>query len=90
MTTSSRCLPLPAFVLAEQNAAVGAVVLSYPEPGHAEGDQGAGNAARTNRKVERCVNFLKVYTYTPTTQRQQQRAQARVLGPDLVLVLTWC
>ena len=29
-------------------------------------------------------------TYTPMTHMQQQRAQASVLGPDLVLVRTWC
>ena len=29
-------------------------------------------------------------THTPTRHMQQQRAQARKLGPDLVLVLTWC
>ena len=31
-----------------------------------------------------------ISTHIPMMQRQQQRAQARVLGPDLVLVLTWC
>ena len=42
-------LPLPALELAQQDAAVGAVVLRHPEPGHAEWDQGAGNASESNR-----------------------------------------
>ena len=41
-------LPLPALVLAQQNATVGAVVLRHSEPGHAEWDQGTGNASGSN------------------------------------------
>ena len=86
-------LPLPALVLAQQNATVGAVVLRNPEPGHAEWDQGTENTSGWNYhftvltcKIDRKV----ILSHIPMTQRQQQRAQARVLGPDLVLVLTWC
>ena len=48
------------------------------------------------RKIVICLENIPVCedetldTHTPTRHMQQQRAQARKLGPDLVLVLTWC
>lgn len=64
-----------------------------PSPGTWSCRRGQGRRGCIWIKLSIIIEYNKMQdklTHIPTTQRQQQRAQARVLGPDLVLVLTWC